>query len=154
VDYDAFIADEPDFYEWPDIDENAPMGLCYTSGTTGNPKGVAYSHRSTYLHTVTVALPDIMSLGGADVMAPVVPMFHAMCWGIPFAALMLGSRFCNNGRCMAPSDTLQICCDWGATFSAAVPTVWQTVRQIMEQNPDRYEGNWQRVSNQRMREGS
>jgi fatty-acyl-CoA synthase len=100
VDFDRFISPEPAHFVWPDIPESAPMGLCYTSGTTGNPKGVAYSHRSTYLHTLVIMGPDHMDISGRDVMAPVVPMFHAMCWGTPFAALCTGARFCCNGRCM------------------------------------------------------
>ena len=82
VDYDAFLATGSDFFEWPTIDENAPMGLCYTSGTTGKPKGVCYSHRSTYIHTLASCLPDALGLTAVDVVLPVVPMFHAMAWGV------------------------------------------------------------------------
>ena len=82
VDYDAFLATGDDFFVWPTLDENAPMGLCYTSGTTGKPKGVCYSHRSTYLHTLASCMPDALGLTGVDVVLPVVPMFHAMAWGV------------------------------------------------------------------------
>jgi fatty-acyl-CoA synthase len=73
-------------------------------------------------------------------MAPVVPMFHAMCWGTPFAALTTGARFCCNGRFMSPDDTLSICSDWGVTFSAAVPTVWQSARATIEKSPAAFKG--------------
>jgi acyl-CoA synthetase (AMP-forming)/AMP-acid ligase II len=87
VDYDAFLATGNDFFEWPVLDENAPMGLCYTSGTTGKPKGVCYSHRSTYLHTLASCLPDALGLTGVDVVLPVVPMFHAMAWGVSYSTI-------------------------------------------------------------------
>ena len=92
VDYEDFIADHPAAYDWPDIPETAPMGLCYTSGTTGNPKGVMYTNRSTYLHTLTESLTDSMGLSALDSLLGIVPMFHAMGWGLPFAASMLGTK--------------------------------------------------------------
>ena len=90
VDYEAFIAGKPDRYAWPELDENAPLGLCYTSGTTGNPKGVEYEHRSQYLHTMALCMTDSMGLSATDTVLGIVPMFHAMGWGIPWSALMLG----------------------------------------------------------------
>ena len=83
IDYEDFIADHPAAYAWPDIPETAPMGLCYTSGTTGNPKGVMYTNRSTHLHTLTESLTDSMGLSALDSLLGIVPMFHAMGWGLP-----------------------------------------------------------------------
>ena len=80
VDYEAFIAGKPDRYEWPELDENAPLGLCYTSGTTGNPKGVEYEHRSQYLHTMALCMTDSMGLSATDTVLGIGPMFHAMGW--------------------------------------------------------------------------
>jgi acyl-CoA synthetase (AMP-forming)/AMP-acid ligase II len=92
IDYEAFIAGKPTRYEWPEIDENSPLGLCYTSGTTGNPKGVEYEHRSQYLHTMTQCMTDSMNLSATDCLMGIVPMFHAMGWGLPWSALMLGCK--------------------------------------------------------------
>src|SRR5688572_1371373 len=92
VDYEDFISGQPDRYPWPEIDEHSPMGLCYTSGTTGNPKGVMYTHRSTYLHTISIAMTDVMNLSATDSSLGIVPMFHAMSWGLPYGANMLGMK--------------------------------------------------------------
>ena len=103
VDYDEFLEPslaEVDGFEWPqDIPEHSAAGMCYTSGTTGNPKGVLYSHRSTFIHTLAMPGKDQHNLGGADVLLPVVPYFHANGWGLPYLNLMLGSRMLHNGRC-------------------------------------------------------
>merc|ERR1719445_21485 len=133
IDYDDFLARYgADFYEWPDdLDENAPMGLCYTSGTTGRPKGVAYSHRSTYLHTMLLGLTNTFRISGTDTILSVVPMFHVMSWGLPFLALMLGNRIVQNSRFTSPADTLQMFVDQGVTFSAGVPTIWQGIRTAL-----------------------
>eukprot|EP00035_Acanthoeca_spectabilis_P031411 m.14018 g.14018 ORF g.14018 m.14018 type:complete len:560 (-) comp4738_c0_seq1:180-1859(-) len=136
VDWDAFLATGDDFFSWPEVDENQIMGLCYTSGTTGRPKGVAYSHRSTYLHTITSCLPDALGLSVVDVVLAVVPMFHAMSWGVPFITLMLGCRICHLNRFLAPQPTLEFFTDYGVTFSSGVPVIWQGVRQILTANPN------------------
>ncbi|MEJ2090433.1 MAG: AMP-binding protein, partial [Gammaproteobacteria bacterium] len=83
VDYEAFIRDMPTRFDWPQFDENSPLGLCYTSGTTGNPKGVEYEHRSQYLHTITISMTDSIALSATDTLCGIVPMFHAMGWGLP-----------------------------------------------------------------------
>ena len=139
VDYEAFIDGQPTEYDWPQISENAPLGLCYTSGTTGNPKGVEYEHRSQYLHTLTQCMTDSMGLSGADTVLGVVPMFHAMGWGIPWSALMLGCKQVMPHRFMAPDRLLSLLAAEGVTLSAGVPTIWQGVKGLVEANPDSYD---------------
>ena len=138
-DYEAFIGDQPTQYAWPNIDENAPMGLCYTSGTTGKPKGVMYTHRSTYLHTINQAMTDSMNLSALDAVCGIVPMFHAMGWGVPFTASMLGCKQVMPHRFMDPARLLQLMCDEEVTLSAGVPTIWQGVKTVLENNPGKYD---------------
>ncbi|MBT5052672.1 MAG: long-chain fatty acid--CoA ligase [Gammaproteobacteria bacterium] len=138
-DYEAFIGDQPTQYAWPTIDENAPMGLCYTSGTTGKPKGVMYTHRSTYLHTINQAMTDSMNLSALDAVCGIVPMFHAMGWGVPFTASMLGCKQVMPHRFMDPARLLQLMCDEEVTLSAGVPTIWQGVKTVLENNPGKYD---------------
>eukprot|EP00041_Stephanoeca_diplocostata_P021133 m.486459 g.486459 ORF g.486459 m.486459 type:complete len:224 (+) comp21743_c1_seq36:119-790(+) len=109
--------------------------LCLCTGTTGRPKGIAYSHRSTYLHTLTACMPDLLGLTVSDVVLPVVPMFHAMAWGVPFITLMLGARICNLNRFLQPDKTLEMFVDHGVTYSLGVPTIWQGVKDILIKNP-------------------
>jgi fatty-acyl-CoA synthase len=132
VDYEDLIAVESTSYDWPVIDENAPMGLCYTSGTTGKPKGVMYTHRSTYLHTMAQAMTDSMNLSALDSLCGIVPMFHAMGWGLPFSASMLGCKQVLPHRFMAADKLLQLMADEEVTISAGVPTIWQGIRGILE----------------------
>ena len=139
VDYEAFINGQPTHYEWPQIDENSPMGLCYTSGTTGNPKGVEYEHRSQYLHTLTQCMTDSMGLTGTDTVCGIVPMFHAMGWGIPWSALMLGCKQVMPHRFMDPARLLDLMVAEKVTLSAGVPTIWQGVKGLYEANPDAYD---------------
>ncbi|MBD3648918.1 MAG: long-chain fatty acid--CoA ligase [Pseudomonadales bacterium] len=139
VDYEDFIADQPVEYAWPEIDENSPMGLCYTSGTTGKPKGVMYTNRSTYLHTVTQAMTDAMGLSAVDAVCGIVPMFHAMGWGLPFCASMLGCKQTLPHKFMDPQRLIQFMCDEEVTISAGVPTIWQGIRAILEANPNKYD---------------
>ena len=139
VEYEAFLAGHPTRFEWPDLDENAALGLCYTSGTTGNPKGVEYEHRSQYLHTMALCMTDSMALSATDTVCGVVPMFHAMGWGVPWVALMLGCKQVMPHRFMDPARLLQLMVDEGVTLSAGVPTIWQGVRAVYEVNPDAYD---------------
>ncbi len=139
VEYETFLAGHPTRFEWPDLDENAALGLCYTSGTTGNPKGVEYEHRSQYLHTMALCMTDSMALSATDTVCGVVPMFHAMGWGIPWVALMLGCKQVMPHRFMDPARLLQLMVDEGVTLSAGVPTIWQGVRAVYEANPDAYD---------------
>ena len=139
VDYEDFIKDKPTHYEWPDIDENAPLGLCYTSGTTGNPKGVEYEHRSQYLHTLACSMTDSMALSATDSVCGIVPMFHAMGWGIPWVGLMLGCKQVMPHRFMDPARILDLMVAEDVTVSAGVPTIWQGVKAIYEAEPAKYD---------------
>ena len=139
VDYEDFIEDKPTHYEWPDIDENSPLGLCYTSGTTGNPKGVEYEHRSQYLHTLACSMTDSMALSATDSVCGIVPMFHAMGWGIPWVGLMLGCKQVMPHRFMDPARILDLMVAEDVTVSAGVPTIWQGVKAIYEAEPAKYD---------------
>ncbi|HJT57509.1 MAG TPA: long-chain fatty acid--CoA ligase [Ktedonobacteraceae bacterium] len=124
VDYETFIGGQPETYEWPQIDENAAAAMCYTSGTTGNPKGVVYSHRSVFLHSMGVGLADGAGLSERDTSLPVVPMFHANAWGFPHAAIMMGSKLVFPGRFMDPIRIAHLMSDERVTVAAGVPTIW------------------------------
>jgi fatty-acyl-CoA synthase len=139
IDYDDWIADQPTDYEWPELDENAPMGLCYTSGTTGHPKGVMYTHRSTYLHTMAQCMTDSMSLSATDCVQEIVPMFHAMSWGLPFSATMLGAKQVLPHKYMAPNDLLDLMAAEKVTISAGVPTIWQGAVSALTADPARWD---------------
>ncbi len=139
VDYEAFIAGKPTTYEWPEIDECSPLGLCYTSGTTGNPKGVEYEHRAQYLHTMAQGLTDSMGLSSADTLCGIVPMFHAMGWGLPWTATMLGMKQVMPSRYMDTEKLVALMASEGVTISAGVPTIWQGVKGVVERNPGKYD---------------
>jgi fatty-acyl-CoA synthase len=139
IDYEDFIAGKPTSYDWPTIDENSPLGLCYTSGTTGNPKGVEYEHRSQYLHTMAQAMTDSMNLSATDTVFGIVPMFHAMGWGLPWTALMLGCKQVMPHRFMDPQRLLNLIESEGVTLSAGVPTIWQGIKGLYEALPGKYD---------------
>lgn len=139
IDYEDFIAGQETTYDWPEIDENSPMGLCYTSGTTGKPKGVMYTNRSTYLHTLTECLTDSMGLSSLDSLLCIVPMFHAMGWGLPFCASMLGCKQVLPHRFMVPDAFLKLMDEEEVTLSAGVPTIWQGVKAALEADPEKYD---------------
>lgn len=139
IDYEELIDGHDTRYDWPVIDENSPMGLCYTSGTTGKPKGAMYTNRSTYLHTITECMTDAIGLSALDSVLGIVPMFHAMGWGLPFAASMLGCKQIMPHRFMTPDALLGALSDEEVTISAGVPTIWQGVRAILEKSPDEYD---------------
>ena len=139
IDYEDFIADQPSEFNWPEINETSPMGLCYTSGTTGKPKGVMYTNRSTYLHTLTESLTDSIGLSALDALLGIVPMFHAMGWGLPFAASMLGCKQVMPHRFMLPDVFLKLMVEEEVTISAGVPTIWQGVRAALQAEPDKYD---------------
>ena len=139
VDYEDFIDNRPREFEWPEIGENSPLGLCYTSGTTGNPKGVEYEHRAQYLHTLAICMADVMALSATDTICGIVPMFHAMGWGIPWSALMLGCKQVMPHRFTDPARLLRLIAEEGVTISAGVPTIWQGVKAVLEADPHAYD---------------
>ena len=132
--YEDLIADVPPHGKWPNLDERSPMMLCYSSGTTGNPKGVAYTQRSTYLHTMCNLAN--FPIEPNDNVLPVVPMFHAAAWGYPFMALARGAKLTYPGPDLSPQGLVKLFQDERVTFSAGVPTVWLGVKQHLEADPD------------------
>ncbi|MFM2119652.1 MAG: hypothetical protein RL722_1120, partial [Pseudomonadota bacterium] len=124
VAYEAWIGGEASRYDWPALDENRAAALCYTSGTTGNPKGALYSHRSTLLHTFAVAMPDALSLSARDTILPVVPMFHVNAWGLPYAAAMTGAKLVFPGAALDGKSVYELIEGEKVTMAAGVPTVW------------------------------
>jgi 3-(methylthio)propionyl---CoA ligase len=123
-----------DVFAWPEFDERQASSLCYTSGTTGNPKGVLYSHRSTLLHTFAISLPDALNCSARDVILPVVPMFHVNAWGLPYAACMNGSKLVFPGPGLDGKSLYELFEAEGVTLSAGVPTVWQGLLGYVEAN--------------------
>jgi acyl-CoA synthetase (AMP-forming)/AMP-acid ligase II len=123
--YEDLIDGYSDAFDWPMLDENSASSLCYTSGTTGNPKGVLYSHRSTLLHTYAAALPDSLNCSARDVILPVVPMFHVNAWGLPYIACMVGAKLVFPGPALDGKSLHELIEDEQVTLSAGVPTVWQ-----------------------------
>ncbi len=122
--YEAWIADEPETYTWPQFDERSAAALCYTSGTTGNPKGALYSHRSTLLHAFAGALPDSLGLSSRDAILPVVPMFHVNAWGLPYGAAMTGAKLVFPGAALDGKSVYELIESEKVTMAAGVPTVW------------------------------
>ncbi|WP_233855855.1 3-(methylthio)propionyl-CoA ligase [Paraburkholderia sp. HD33-4] len=123
--YEDLLELHDDVFEWPQLDENSASSLCYTSGTTGNPKGVLYSHRSTVLHTYAAALPDSLNCSARDVILPVVPMFHVNAWGLPYVACMVGAKLVFPGPALDGKSLFELIETEHVTLSAGVPTVWQ-----------------------------
>ena len=131
--YEQLLAAESDDYDWPELDENTASSLCYTSGTTGNPKGVLYSHRSNVIHTLVACLPDNFNVSRGDCILPVVPMFHANAWGVPYVAAMAGAKLVLPGPKLADGALLQsLIEDEGVTLSLGVPTVWLALLAYLE----------------------
>ncbi|MDO9435394.1 3-(methylthio)propionyl-CoA ligase [Hydrogenophaga sp.] len=123
--YEAWIAERSETYDWPTFDENTASSLCYTSGTTGHPKGALYSHRSTVLHAYGSVLPDMMGLSSRDVVLPVVPMFHVNAWGIPYSAALVGCKLVLPGPALDGKSVYGLIEAEKVSFAAGVPTVWQ-----------------------------
>jgi fatty-acyl-CoA synthase len=134
VPYEQWIAEVDGDFAWKIIDENTAAGMCYTSGTTGHPKGVLYSHRSNVLHSMMAAQPDAMGLASADIILPVVPMFHANCWGLALTSPMVGGAMVMPGAKLDGASIYELLDTHRVTFTAAVPTVWLMLLQHLEAN--------------------
>ncbi len=132
--YEELMAGQDDAYAWPSFDENIASSLCYTSGTTGNPKGVLYSHRSTVLHTYAAALPDALNCSQRDAILPVVPMFHVNAWGLPYVGCMTGAKMVYPGPGLDGKSLYELFEGEGVTLSAGVPTVWQGLLAYVDAN--------------------
>ena len=130
-DYETLLAGEPQTYAWPEIDERAAAILCYTSATTGDPKGVLYSHRSTFLHALAAGLADALAITERDRLLPIVPLFHVNGWGTPFISLMVGADFIMPMERLDPAGIIELCEVEKVTMSAGVPTVWMMVRDML-----------------------
>ncbi len=123
--YEAWMGAQPDTYRWPEFDENSASSMCYTSGTTGNPKAALYSHRSTILHAYAAALPDVMCLSARDSVLPVVPMFHVNAWGIPYSAALTGAKLVFPGPALDGKSIYELIEAERVSYAAGVPTIWQ-----------------------------
>ena len=139
IDYEQLIEPESPDFSPPRIGENDAAGICYTSGTTGKPKGVLYSHRTLVLHSLTSALPDSMGLSRGDVVLPVVPLFHVNAWGLPFSCTMVGAKLVFPGPHLDPPSVLELLAGEKVTFTAGVPTVWLGVLEHLDRNPGKYD---------------
>jgi fatty-acyl-CoA synthase len=138
LDYELLIEDG-EYIDWPQLEEQRAAAMCYTSGTTGRPKGVLYSHRSLVLHSLMVALPDQLGVASRDTVLPVVPMFHANAWGLPYTAAVAGAAMILPGPKLDPVSVLDLLADERVTMTAGVPTVWMAVLQALDAEPDRWD---------------
>ncbi|HTB76575.1 MAG TPA: long-chain fatty acid--CoA ligase [Polyangiaceae bacterium] len=139
LDYERLLAAEPAQYDWPRLEENTAATICYTSGTTGNPKGVVYSHRSNVLHALVGCLPDQTNLSQRDVVLPVVPMFHANCWGFAHMAAAVGASLVFPGPKLDPESLLDLMAEAKVTVAAGVPTIWIGILALLDAHPKKWE---------------
>jgi fatty-acyl-CoA synthase len=135
--YDEVLADESPDFDWPDVVETDAAAMCYTSGTTGNPKGVVYSHRSSYLHAMSTCTANTLGIGALDSVLPIVPMFHANAWGLPYAALMAGADLVLTDRFLDAKSVIDVIETQRPTVAGAVPTIWNDVMHCLESSPGR-----------------
>lgn len=136
--YEELLSAASDQFEWPDMEETAAAGLCYTSGTTGNPKGVLYSHRSTLLHALAGALPDSNNCAASDAILPVVPMYHVNAWGLPYIGCMVGAKLVYPGPHLDGKSLYELMEDEGVTLASGVPTIWQGLLGYMHEHGKRF----------------
>ncbi len=138
VSYEAWMSQQSSDYTWPTLDENSASCMCYTSGTTGNPKAALYSHRSTVLHAYACALPDVMCLSARDAILPVVPMFHVSAWGLPYSAAMVGAKLVFPGAALDGKSIYELLETEKVSLAAGVPTVWQMLLGHLSANNLRF----------------
>lgn len=134
IDYETFLKSGDDSFTLPELDENAAAGMCYTSGTTGNPKGVVYSHRSIYLHSMSICMSDSLGVCEKETILPVVPMFHANAWGIPFGCVMTGAKLVFPGKHLLGHGLASLLEQEKVTIAAGVPTIWNVLYQHLRKN--------------------
>ena len=134
VRYAELLAEQPPTYDWPEVDERQAAAMCYTSGTTGNPKGVAYSHRSAFLHSFAVTTPNALNLSERDRVLMIVPMFHANAWGSPYAAFLCGAALVMPGKFLQAEPLTRMVKEEQVTFSGAVPTIWADIYRYGEEH--------------------
>ena len=139
IEYETLIAPEPAYCPAPAIDENTAAGMCYTSGTTGRPKGVVYSHRAIVLHSLAAALPDMLSLSHQDVVLPVVPMFHVNAWGLPYTCTLVGAKQVFPGPHLDAESLLGLIESERVTLTAGVPTIWLGILDYLDRNPGKHD---------------
>src|SRR5579859_960170 len=135
INYEDFIKEDASGFEYPDLDENEPLGMCYTSGTTGRPKGVIYSHRALVLQSMAECMPIGLNISQQDTLLPVVPMFHVNAWGLPFACTMTGTKLVLPGPHLDAISLLDLFEKEQVTISAGVPTIWFGILQALDKNP-------------------
>ncbi|MBN1207867.1 MAG: long-chain fatty acid--CoA ligase [Myxococcaceae bacterium] len=139
LDYEQLLAAEPDTFDFPALEERTGAMLCYTSGTTGNPKGVLYSHRSIVLHTLACCMADLLGVLEQDAVLPVVPMFHAAAWGLPFDAVATGAKIVLPGPHLDPTSLLELMAQEKVTIAGGVPTIWLGILALLDQEPKRWD---------------
>ncbi|MGQ0526192.1 MAG: AMP-binding protein, partial [Betaproteobacteria bacterium] len=132
IDYESFLDPHPEKFAYAPHEEDDPVAMCYTSGTTGRPKGVVYSHRSTVIHTLMANQPDHWGLSATDSVLPATPMFHANCWGVPYACVMMGIRMIFPGPHLHPEDLLDLFAAEQPTYALGVPTIWLSMLQLLD----------------------
>lgn len=137
--YDDLLAQQSTEFDWPELDENTASSLCYTSGTTGNPKGVLYSHRSTVLHSYAIIMPDSLNVAARDIMLPVVPMFHVNAWGTPYAAAMVGCTLVLPGPGLDGASLVNLIDTYKVSVALGVPTIWQGLIAAAQQSGSKLE---------------
>lgn len=133
--YEQVVAGQPETFDWPKVDERSAAAMCYTSGTTGNPKGVVYSHRSMWLHSQAACTANALGIGHDDTVLAIVPMFHANAWGLPYAAMMAGAQLVLPDRFLQAEPLVALIEATRATMAGAVPTIWADVLHYLRSHP-------------------